>query len=48
MQRYIECLDIVLLTGLLKFKRVIALIAVKDEQVTRSKYFALYILNKLL
>ena len=41
-------IDIILLIELLKLKRVVALIAIKDKQLTRSNYLAIYILNKVL
>ena len=48
MGRHAERVDIVLLAELLKFKRIVALIAIKDKQLTRSNYLAIYILNKVL
>jgi hypothetical protein len=47
-RRHVERVDIILLTELLKFKRVVALIAIKNKQLMRSNYLALYMLNKVL
>jgi hypothetical protein len=41
--RYID-----LLIELLRFEQVVALMAIKDKQLTRPKYLTLYILNKVL
>ena len=48
MQRHTEYIDIILLTELLKFNRVVALIAVKDKQVMRFYCTHLYIIIKVL
>ena len=48
MGRHIERIDIILLIELLKLKRVVALIAIKDKQLARPNYLTIYILNKVL
>jgi hypothetical protein len=43
-----ERVEIILLVELLKLKRLVALIAIKDKQITRPRYLPICMLNKVL
>jgi hypothetical protein len=47
-RRHAERVDIVLLTELLEFRRLVALMAIKDKQLTHPNCLALCMLNKVL
>jgi hypothetical protein len=47
-RRHAKRVDIVLFAELPKLKKVVALIAIKDKQPTRSNYLAFCVLNKVL
>jgi hypothetical protein len=47
-RQHVERIDIILLAELLKLKRVVALIAIKDKQPARPNYLTIYMLNKVL
>jgi hypothetical protein len=47
-RQHAQRVDIVLLAELLKFQRVVALMAIKDQQLMRSNHLALYMLDKVL
>jgi hypothetical protein len=46
-RRHTESEDIILLTELLKFKRLITLIAIKDKQLASPNYLVLCMLDKV-
>ena len=48
MQQYIKRVDIILLIKLLKLKRLVALIAIKNKQATCANNASLYISIKVL
>ena len=48
MRWHAERVDIVLFAELLKFKRLVALMAIKDEQPPRPNHLALCVLNEVL
>jgi hypothetical protein len=47
-RRHAERVNIILLAELLKFKRVVALMAIKDKQPTRPNPLALCMLDEVL
>jgi hypothetical protein len=47
-RQHAERVDIVLLAELSKLQRLVALVAIKEEQPTRPNYLALCMLNKVL
>jgi hypothetical protein len=46
--RHAERVDIVLIAELLKYKRVVTLMAIKDKQLTRPNHLTICMLNKVL
>jgi hypothetical protein len=46
-RRHAERVDVVLSIELLKFKRLVALIAIKNKQPTRPNHLALCMLNEV-
>jgi hypothetical protein len=47
-RRHIERINVILLAELLEFERVVTLMAIKDKQLMRPNYLALYMLDKVL
>ena len=48
MRWHAESIDIILLAELLKLKRLVAVIAIKDKQPTRTNYLPVCMLNKVI